>query len=241
MRRSLSSMLLPIFLAVAGVALIIAGQLDLDAPPVSSLPPIPDPTGTPVALATPTLAPSVTELPSATEREPTPEPTPIPDDWVAVQLQIESVGINVRVRKSTTVDTDSFPPSDAAYILRNSSQPGRGTNSYMFGHAIQQLFKPLWNVQVGARVKVLMSDGAVLRYVVTEVHPNVACPDDNPPNPELNPEALGVTLPLALRQARDCSEGVRWTQPTDHERLTLQTSQGYNRNWGELVIVADPI
>ena len=25
-----------------------------------------------------------------------------------------------------------------------------------------------------------------------------------------------------------------------HERLTLQTSQGYNRNWGELVVVARP-
>ena len=29
-------------------------------------------------------------------------------------------------------------------------------------------------------------------------------------------------------------------EPTDYERLTLQTSQGYNRNWGELVIVARP-
>jgi hypothetical protein len=235
-------MLLPIVLAVAGAALIIAGQLDLDTRPSSSLPPIPDPTGTPVAIATPSAEPSGSQLPSATETaEPTPEPTPIPDDWVATQLQIESVRINVPVRKSTSLATDSFPPSDAAFILRQGSQPGRGTNSYMFGHAILDLFKPLWNVQVGARIKILMSDGVVLRYVVSEVHPNVACPDDDPPNPELNPEALGVTLPLALRQAKDCSAGVAWTQPTDHERLTLQTSQGYNRNWGELVVVARPI
>jgi hypothetical protein len=34
---------------------------------------------------------------------------------------------------------------------------------------------------------------------------------------------------------------VAWTQPTDHERLTLQTSQGYNRNWGELIVVAEPL
>ena len=39
MRRSLSSMLLPLVLALAGVALIIVGQLDLDSPPASSLPP----------------------------------------------------------------------------------------------------------------------------------------------------------------------------------------------------------
>jgi hypothetical protein len=28
--------------------------------------------------------------------------------------------------------------------------------------------------------------------------------------------------------------------PTPSERLTLQTSQGFNRNYGELVIVAEP-
>ncbi len=145
------------------------------------------------------------------------------------------------VEQSTSLATDSFPPEHAAFILRRGSQPGRGTNSYMFGHALLDLFKPLWNVQLGARVKILMSDGAVLRYVVTEVHPNVPCPDDNPPNPELNPQALGVELPLVLQLADDCSAGVRWTLPTDHERLTLQTSQGYNRNWGELVVVADPV
>ena len=186
-------MLLPLVLAVAGVVLIIVGQLDLDSPPVSSLPPIPDPTATPVALATPTPSAGCHPAsggPTATE-EPTPEPTPIPKDWMAVQLQIESVGINVPVEQSTSLATDSFPPDHAAFILRRGSQPGRGTNSYMFGHALLDLFKPLWNVQLGARVKILMSDGAVLRYVVTEVHPNVACPDDNPPNPELNPRGAG--------------------------------------------------
>jgi hypothetical protein len=238
MRRSLSGMLLPLLLAVTGVVLIIVGQLDLDRPPLSSLPPIPDPSDTPVAQASPT--PTLPESPGESP-EPTPAPTPIPRDWVAVQIQIESVGINLPVHKCTNVACDSFPAEDGAFILREASQPGRGTNSYIFAHAVRTLFKPLWNVQLGARIKILMSDGAVLRYVVTEVHPNVACPDANPPNPELNPDRLGVTLPLALRLADDCADGVTWTQPTDHERLTLQTSQGYNRNWGELVVVADPI
>jgi sortase family protein len=220
-------MLLPVLLAVAGGVLIIVGQLDLDPQPASSLPPIEDPTPTPVAVATAT--PSSGETPA-----PTPRPTPIPPNWHAVQLQIDSVGINVRVRKSTSGSTDDFPTDDAAFILQNSSQPGRGTNSYIFAHAISTLFKPLWNVQLGARIKVLMSDGVVLRYVVTEVHPNVSCPDDRAA-PHPNP-------PLALQLAKPgCDEGAAWTQPTDHERLTLQTSQGYNRNYGELVVVADPI
>jgi hypothetical protein len=231
-------MLLPLLLAVLGVALIIVGQLDLDRRPASTLPPIQEPTATPVALATPTSS----GLASSSESpKPTPKPTPIPNDWVAVQMQIESVGINVPVEKSKSAAIDSFPREDAVFILRESSEPGRGTNSYMFGHATNVLFKPLWNVQLGARIKVLMSDGAVLRYAVTEIHPNVACPDPDA-DPSLNPDTLGITLPLALRLGpRDCSEGVIWTRPTDHERLTLQTSQGYNRNYGELVLVAEPI
>ena len=65
----------------------------------------------------------------------------------------------------------------------------------------------------GAEVLVLMSDGAVLTYTVTEVHPNISCPDDRAA-PHPNP-------PLALKYAPPgCVEGAAWTQPTDHERLT---------------------
>jgi hypothetical protein len=229
--RHRSGLLLPLILALAGVALIVAGSLDLD-PPSSSLPPIPDPSSQ-VAVASPSREPTASADATATA-EPTPTPTPIPADWVAVQMQIESVGVNVLVKQSTSGGVDDFPPDDAAYILRNSSQPGRGTNSYVFAHALVSLFKPLWNVQLGDEVRVLMSDGVVLRYVVTEVRPNVSCPDDR--------EAPHPNPPLALKYAGPgCEEGAAWTQPTDHERLTLQTSQGFNRNYGELILIAEPI
>lgn len=224
-------MIVPLLLAVVGVAFIIAGQLNLDQPAGSSLPPIPEPSH-PVAVVTPSPRPTSESSVTATA-EPTPSPTPIPDDWVAVQIEIPSVALNAVVRQSAGGITDDFPPLDAAYVLAASSQPGRGTNSYMFAHAYRQLFKPLWNVQLGAEVRVLMSDGAVLTYTVTEVHPNISCPDDRAA-PHPNP-------PLALKYAPPgCADGAAWTQPTDHERLTLQTSQGYNRNWGELVVVAKP-
>ena len=230
--------MVPLLLAVAGVALIIAGQLDLDGPVASSLPPIPDPTRSPVATASPTPDRSASASASATVPA---TPTPVPSFGStadAVQLQIESVGINVQVFKSGTAGNDDFPGLDGAYIIRNSEHPGRGTNSYIIAHARQEppLFKSLWNVQLGAEVKVRMSDGAVLRYRVTEVHPNIPCPDDRePPMP-------ADQQPLALRYApADCAFGASWSQPTDHERLTLQTSQGFNRNWGEFIVVADPI
>jgi Sortase domain len=235
----LSSWALPIILGVAGIALIIIGTLDLDGDPVASLPPIATPSPTPVAqlTPTPTTAPSVSVAPSGSvEPSPSASPTPLPDDVIAVQLDVPSVGIRVAVRQSQGPDTDGFPPSDAAYILSAGSQPGRNTNSFVFAHALLHLFKPLWNVQPGAEVLIAMSDGQVLRYVVTEVRPNVPCPD-GAADPALNPP----DPPLALQIHDDCQAGAFWTQPTPYERLTLQTSQGYNRNWGELVIVAVPV
>jgi hypothetical protein len=222
---SAPGIVVPLALVVVGVGLMLAGNLPLD--PVASLPEIPD--ETPVAVVTP----SPTPRESGATPEPTPTRTPIPDSWVAVQVQIASVDLNTAV-KHATAEQSAFPPDDAAYILYQSSEPGRGTNSYMVGHALQLLFKRLWNVQLGAEVKVLMSDGVVLRYVVTEIHPNVSCPDARE-GPMPNP-------PLALQYPPpgECP-GAVWAVSTDHERLTLQTSQGFNRNWGELVVVAQPI
>ena len=224
-RLSAPWIMMPLFLALAGVSLILDGQLQVDGPADESLPPITD--NTPVAVASPTAQPSL-----AVTAQPTPSPSPIPDDWVAVQIEVASVDLNVAV-KHANVGQSAFPPDDAAYILYQSSEPGRGTNTYIIGHALQHLFKRLWNVMLGAEVKIKMSDGAVLRYVVTEIHPNVSCPDGR--------ATKQPNQPLALKYAPPGCTGAAWTLPTDHERLTLQTSQGYNRNWGELVIVADPI
>jgi sortase (surface protein transpeptidase) len=235
--KRLSSWALPIILGVAGLALIIIGALDLDAEPTASLPPIATATPTQIAEATPTPEPSLSAPPSSSA-EPTvpPTPSPLPSSVVAVQLDVPAVGIRVVVRQSASEATDNFPPDDAAYILRSANQPGRNSNSYIFAHALNTLFKPLWNVQVGDEVLVGMSDESILRYVVTEVRPNVACPDPladpalNPPDP-----------PLALQIQPTCDPARFWLEATDYERLTLQTSQGYNRNWGELVIVAEPV
>jgi Sortase domain len=213
---------LPLILAVAGASLILAAQIPLDKPG-ASLPGIPD--ETPIAVVTPTPGPS-----GFTPR-PTPTGTPIPEGWHAVQLEVPSVALNVAVKHAAPGE-GGFPPDDAAYVLNQSAEPGHDENSYIVAHAIQHLFKRLWNVTLGAEIKILMSDGTVLRYVVTEIHPNQACPDgraDPMPNP-----------PLALQYAKGCS-GARWARKTGYELLTLQTSQGFNRNWGELIIVARPL
>jgi sortase (surface protein transpeptidase) len=233
--KRLSSWALPVLLGVAGLILIMIGSLDLGRQPTPSLPPIRTPS--PVAQASASAASSA--APTA-EQSATPAPTatPLPDDVMAAQLEVPSVGINVLVKQSTDAQTDSFPPHDAAYILRSGHQPGRNQNSYIFAHAENSLFKPLWNVQVGAEVLLRMSNDLVLRYVITEVRPNVPCPD--PSATTNNPEDFGIEPPLALQIHDDCEAGASWTWDTSYERLTLQTSQGYNRNWGELVVIARP-
>lgn len=213
-------------MALAGGVLIVVGQLDLGGSPASSLPPLFTPT--PVAIDSPTPEPSLS--PGQTPA-PTPIPTPVPADWIAVQLQVPAVGVNVRV-ESRAADQDQLGQC-CAFIATWASWPGHGGNAYIAAHAQPWLFKGLWNAILGDEVQVLMSDGQVLVYRITEIHPNVACPD---PNAEPMPDP-----PLDLLYDDDCSEGRTWTQQTNHERLTLQTSQGYNRNWGELVIIALPV
>lgn len=237
MRRILA-WAIPTVLAIVGVALIVIGMQSEADGPTASLAPIPEPSQTAVAEAPsasattpaesvpPSVAPTATPLPTR---------TPLPPDVVAQQLEVPQVGVNVVIRQSEDDATDNFPPRDAAYILQGSSQPGQNTNSYIFAHATEALFKPLWNVQIGAEVRILMSDGTVLQYVVTEVRPNVPCPD-----PEADPALDPPDPPLALQLHTTCDEGIFWLQPTDHERITLQTSQGFNRNWGEFVVVAEP-
>jgi hypothetical protein len=216
-------LILPAILAAAGAVLIVVGQLDLSGEPLSSLEPIATPT--PVAVTTaPSPSPGQTVAP-------TPSPTPIPPNWTAVQLQVAAVGVNVRVEQQT--NPAAILPQCCVVVLAGAEQPGHGGNAYIAGHAQPWLFKGLWNVLLGDQVQVLMSDGTVLSYRVTEIHPNVACHD---PNAEPMPDP-----PLdLLYDETQCHEGFIWTQATNHERLTLQTSQGFNRNWGELIIIAQP-
>lgn len=220
----------PAVLGVVGITLIILGTRGEDGDPTTSLPPIVEPSSSAVAQVSPSEAPS-----TAASATPQPTPTPLAAGITAVQLMVDSVGVNVLIEQSLDDATDNFPPRDAAYILQGSAQPGQNTNSYIFAHATEALFKPLWNVQVGAQVLIRMSDESVRQYIVTEVRPNVPCPDPNA-DPAMNPP----DPPLALQLHETCEEGIFWLQPTDHERITLQTSQGFNRNWGEFVVVADP-
>ena len=159
-----------------------------------------------------------------------PQLRPADPGWVARRIEIPALGVDVAVAMAATASHEDFPPFDGAYILRSSSQPGRGTNSYLFAHAMPALFKPLWGADIGQQVIVTMSDGQQLGYRVTAVVRNIPCPDPAVPKP--------AGLPPVLANATECD--LSWTLPSASERLTLQTSQGFNRNYGEMVVVAEP-
>ncbi len=160
------------------------------------------------------------------------QPTLHPNDpgWVARRLEIPALGVNVAVAMAGSSADEAFPPYGGAYILRSTAQPGRGTNSYLFAHAVPQLFLPIWNARPGQQVIVTMSDGQELSYRVTGVVRNIPCPDPSAYKP--------AGLPAVLANATGCD--LSWTQPTSSERLTMQTSQGPNRNYGEMVVLAEP-
>lgn len=208
----------------------------------ASVAPSPTPRTDITATATPrpSTTPRVTATPAPTPTA-TPSPTPIVENWIADHILIEDLGIDIPVRQSGGAADDEFPPDCCAFVMTATSQPGRGANSFIFAHALDHLFKPLWSAQLGQSVVLTMSDGIELVYEITEIHPNVWCPDAAPPNPELNPSSLGINTAPALRgPAGECT-GASWAGHSDTERITLQTSQGYNRNWGELIIVAEPV
>ena len=178
------------------------------------------------------LSPTITDQPPARGERGLPAPVLRPSDptWIAQRLEIPALGVNVAVAMAGSTADELFPPYGGAYILRSSSQPGRGTNSYLFAHAMPELFKPLWWAQIGQQVIVTMSDGQQLGYRVTAVVRDIPCPDPSAHKP--------AGLPPVLANATECD--LTWTYPTGTERLTMQTSQGFNRNYGEMVVIAEP-
>ena len=99
-------------------------------------------------------------------------------------------------------------PEGFAFHLPGTAIPGERGNTYIYSHARAGMFLALWNAQVGDEVVVLTPDGGRLKYVVTEVRPKVA------------PTDISVA------------------QPTEDERLTLQTSTGPAPDDPRFVVIA---
>ena len=128
------------------------------------------------------------------------------------RITIQRLGIDLPIAEGDiSRDIDEQKtPEGFAFHLPGTSIPGLGSNTYLYAHARTGMFLSLWNAQPGDQVVISTPDLRALRYVISEVHPRVP-PDD-----------------------------VSWVQPTNGERLTLQTSTGPNPTDPRFVAIAVP-
>jgi len=102
-------------------------------------------------------------------------------------------------------------PGNAVAHHPGTAWPGQGSNTYLYGHARDGLFRELWRVATGDLIEVRLADGGLARYRVSEIRPLVEWDD------------LSVL------------------QPTAGERLTLQTCLWYDLTSPRLVVIAEPV
>lgn len=169
------------------------------------------PTGASAPPAIDQMAPAPLALPDDPDLRAMPAPMP-PTLSDGTRIRVPRLRIDLALQAGDSardVEAQSTPAS-AAYLLQGSPVPGGSGNAYVYAHARPGLFIALWDVRLGDAIEVSEPLGAVLRYVVTEIHPRVA-PSD-----------------------------LTYIAPTDDERLTLQTSTGSWTLSPRFVVVARP-
>ena len=128
------------------------------------------------------------------------------------RIQMARLGIDLPIAEGDLYrDTvEQQTPENLAFHFPGTAIPGAVGNSYIYAHARRGMFLTLWNARIGDEVKITTPAGGELKFVVTDVYRSVPPADTS------------------------------WLQPTDVERLTLQTSTGPNREDPRFVVIAAP-
>ena len=101
-------------------------------------------------------------------------------------------------------------PNGRAAHFPGTAWPDAGSNTYLYGHAQDGMFLPLWEVQRGDEILLTLVNGKKRCFAVNEIISKAAWND----------------TALLL--------------PTDHEQLTLQTSTSYTPTAPRFVVIALP-
>jgi hypothetical protein len=176
--RALRERLLPAVLTAAGVTLLAAGLLSYSGQVVAA---------DPIASAEPTIltaAPSVElVLPSLPPLDASPSvtaPSASPDSHrVATRVVIEALGIDLPVIKPHGTAT-TYPQCNVALYIQELSQPGNGHATYLYAHARDGMFGPIYErailkkhggpqSMVAMLVQVYTSDDLMFEYEIVEV------------------------------------------------------------------------
>ncbi|HEV7809462.1 MAG TPA: sortase [Candidatus Limnocylindrales bacterium] len=218
--RALRHRLLPAVLTAAGVTLIAAGLLsysgrafagDEGASPTATI--VRDDPG--ATLPVPTLPP-LSASPSAAGPSPTPNAS-----RVATRVVVEALGIDLPVVKPSG-DSNTYPACNVAMYLQDPriGQPGWGRATYLYAHARDGMFGPIYqraierrsggpNSLKGMLVEVYTNDDYVFEYEITEVR--------------LHQTSLDAPLTATS------------------EQLWLQTSEGPKGTKGKTQVLAKPL
>lgn len=180
-------------IALLAALVIAAGTIGLAAvalggPEASVAPGSPSPsaavvvvTPSPTPSPTPTAAPTASPTPSPT---PTAAPTPTPGlsdgTAVATRVVVPALGIDLPVVKSPPVGV--YPYCSVAMRMgRPFGQPGGTTSTYLFAHARDGMFGPIYKLVmvkktpdklVGMTVEVYTDDSLLHTYRITKVLPH---------------------------------------------------------------------
>ncbi len=216
---ALRDRLLPAVLTAAGVTLIAAGLLSYAGSAAAADPSISaEPT---VVSAAPGASHALPSLPpiDAPSSSLGPSASAGPSDRVATRVVVEALGIDLPVVKPHGTST-TYPQCDVAMYIQELAQPGSGRATYLYAHARDGMFGPIYErailkknggaaSMIGMVVQVYTSDDLVFEYEVSEVRLHQLTLD----------AAIGATT----------------------EQLWLQTSEGPKGTPGKTQLLARPL
>jgi hypothetical protein len=177
--RALRDRLVPAVLTAAGETLIAAGLLNYSgnaaaADPGPSLPPE-------IVSAEPSSGIALPSLPPLDGSPPAPvAPSATPNgDRVATRVVVEQLGIDLPIIKPRG-DSTTYPQCNVALYIQELSQPGNGRATYLYAHARDGMFGPIYErailkkhggpkSMISMLVQVYTSDDLMFTYEVTEV------------------------------------------------------------------------
>lgn len=217
--RALRNRLVPALLTATGVSLIAAGLLTYTGLAGEGALPSASPSGIAAVSPTPTIAlptfPPDTAPPSASA---TASPS-IVVDRTATRVVVRALGIDLPVIRPVG-GADAYPQCNVALYIQELRQPGQGGATYLYAHARDGMFGPIYerailerhggpDSMLGMLVEVYTSDNKIFTYQVVEVR-------------------------LDQRTLRDALQATT-------EQLWLQTSEGPRGTPGKTQLIATPL
>jgi hypothetical protein len=222
--RTVRDRLAPAVLTAAGVTLLAAGLLHYGGEAQAVPLPSPSPTGVAVGPTPAFVPPSLPPIDASPAPSGDPSAAPSSDpNRLATRVVIDQLGIDLPVIAQPNA---SYPSCNVAmyYQAQGLGQPGGGKSVYLYAHARDGMFGPLYERAIlkrdggaksliGMTVDVYTSDDQRFVYKITAVRPNVKA------------DSHFLDAPLAVTS----------------ETLWLQTSTGPNASYPKLQVVAEPL